>query len=112
MKATPRMTANAVRANRSLCAARLLMLVLHMALVPEAFHSVKHTLGGRVGHLVDDAAVGEEHDALGVAGRDRVMGDHHDGLSEIPHRRAHEGEYLGAGARIEIARWLIGENDL
>ena len=33
--------------------------------------------------LVDDLAVGEEHDAVGVAGGDRVVRDHHDRLAEV-----------------------------
>ena len=41
--------------------------------------------GSAVGsvELVDDAAVGEEHDPVGVRGRDRVVGDHHDRLAEL-----------------------------
>ena len=40
-------------------------------------------LGGRVVQLVDDAAVGEEHDAVGVRRGDRVVGDHDDGLAHV-----------------------------
>ena len=62
--------------------------------------------------LVDDVAVGEEDDAVGVARRDRVVGDHHDGLAELAHGLAHEGEDLGAGAAVEVAGGLVGEDDL
>ena len=41
-------------------------------------------------HLVDDAAVGEEHDPVGVAGGDRVVGDHDDRLAELVDGLAHE----------------------
>ena len=42
-----------------------------------------------------DHAVGEEHHTVGVRRRDRVVGDHHDGLAEVAHRLAHEA----AGSR-------------
>ena len=54
---------------------------------PKLLHAVEHRVGGRVGHLVDDATVGEEHDAVGVAGGHRVVGDHHDRLAELARRR-------------------------
>ena len=42
---------------------------------------------GRLVHLVDDAAVGEEDHPVGVGGGRRVVGDHHDGLAELAHGR-------------------------
>ena len=51
----------------------------------EALHAVEDAVGGRVEHLVDDPAVGEEHGAVGVRGGDRVVGDHHDRLAELAH---------------------------
>ena len=41
--------------------------VEHGDLPPEALHAVEDGLGGGVLELVDDAAVGEEDDAVGVA---------------------------------------------
>ncbi len=40
------------------------------------------------------------------------MGDHHDGLAELAHGGAHERQDLGAGARVEVAGRLVGEDDL
>ena len=40
------------------------------------------------------------------------MGDHHDRLAELAHGAAHEREDLGAGARVEVAGRLVGEDDL
>ena len=42
--------------------------------VAELAHLVEHRVRGRVPHLVDDATVGEEHDAARVRGRDRDRG--------------------------------------
>ena len=113
MKATPRRTARLVVRSRSLRAARSLRVVRNMAIYsPKLLHAVEHPVGRRCGHLVDDAAVGEEDDAVGVAGRDGVVGDHHDGLAELAHGLAHEGEDLGARAGVEVAGRLVGEDDL
>ena len=46
--------------------------------------------GVGLAHLVDDPAVGEEHDPVGVRGGDRVVGDHHDRLAELVDRAAQE----------------------
>ena len=62
--------------------------------------------------LVDDAAVGQEDDPVGVAGRARVVGHHDDGLAQLPDRPAHEVEDLGPGAAVEVAGGLVGEDDL
>ena len=48
-------------------------------------------------HLVDDLAVGQEHDPVGVARGAGVVRDHHDRLPEVADRAAHELEDLGAG---------------
>jgi hypothetical protein len=39
------------------------------------------------------------------------MGDHHDGLAELVDRAAQEAEQLGAGAGVEVAGGLVGEDD-
>ena len=59
--------------------------VEHGDLPSEALHAVQDGLGGGVEQLVDDVAVGEEDDAVGVGRGDGVVGDHHDGLAELPH---------------------------
>ena len=83
MNATPRMTASAVSTKRSLCAASPLRVTFHIALLAQPAHLVEHGVGGRVAELVDDAAVGEEHDPVRVRGGDRVVRDHHDRLAEL-----------------------------
>ena len=73
--------------------------------------SATRSADGRV-HDVDDAAVGEEHDRVGVGRRDRVVGDHHDGLAEPVDRLAQQREDVPAGARVERAGRLVGEDHL
>jgi hypothetical protein len=41
-------------------------------------------------HLVDDAAVGQEHHPVGIGGRPGIVGDHHDCLAELTYRTAQE----------------------
>ena len=45
------------------------------------------------------------------AGRDRVVGHHHDGLPELVDGAAQQREHLGAGAGVEVAGGLVGEDD-
>ena len=40
------------------------------------------------------------------------MGDHDDGLAVLAHGAAHEVEDLGAGLGVEVARRLVGEDDV
>ena len=63
-------------------------------------------------HAVDDLAVGEEQHLIGVARGDRVVGHHHDGLTEPRHRVAEEREDLRAGPAVEVAGGLVAEDDL
>ena len=79
---------------------------------PKPFMLLEHALGGRVGHRVDDPAVGQEHDGVGVGGGDGVVGDHHDGLAHVVDGPPHEAEDLGAAARVEVAGGLVGEDHL
>src|SRR3954453_11334185 len=80
MNATPRMIATPVSTKRTLWERIPLTVTFHMGLLPQALHPVQHALGGRLVHLVDDLAVGQEHDPVRVARGDRVVGDHHDRL--------------------------------
>src|SRR5689334_10478963 len=106
-------------ASRSLRASRLLSVARSIASAlllgarhVQALEPVQHALGGGVAQLVDDPAVGEEDDAIRVRGGVRVVRDHHDGLPEVPDRVAQEPEHLGAGARVEVAGRLVGEDDV
>src|SRR5690242_10006450 len=114
--ATPRITATPVSRKRTFLAQMPLRVTFHMVWIPaglraQALHLVEHRVGVRRLELVDDGAVGEEHDAVGVSRCDRVVGDHHDGLAEVVDRLAHEGEDLRTRARVEVAGGLVGEDD-
>src|SRR4051794_31504243 len=104
------MIASAVSARRPLRASTFFSDRRNTSL-PEALHAVEHPLGGGLGHLVDDPPVGQEDDAVGVARRDRIVGDHHDRLAELAHGAAHEVEDLRTGPAVEVARRLVGEDD-
>ena len=113
MKATPRTTARPVSTKRTLWAQRPLMVRLNMAIyLPKLFMRSRTDSAVGCVELVDDAAVGEEDDAVGVARRHGVVGDHHDRLAQLADGLAHEGEDLGAGAAVEVAGGLVGEHDL
>src|SRR5262245_12912113 len=103
MSATPSVTARAVVIRRSFLASRPWKTTFSMAgSLPEPLHALEHLVGSRLPHLIDDPAVREEHDAVGVAGRGRVVGDHDDRLVHLVHGAAHEGQHLGARARVEV----------
>src|SRR6185312_4081549 len=113
MNATPSITAMPVSRKRTFLLRMPLTVTFHMAgLRAEALHLVEHRVGVGVGELVDDRTIGQEDDPVGVSGRDRVVGDHHDGLAEVVDRLAHEREDLGAGTGVEVAGGLVGEHDL
>src|SRR5690349_4976067 len=115
--ATPSTIANALMPSRSLCAARPFSVALSIfsalrrvvARCLEVLHLLEHPVRGGFEHLVDDPAVGQEKNPVGVPGRVRVMGDHHHGLAELGDRATKEAEHLGAGDGIEVAGWLVGE---
>ena len=68
--------------------------------------------GSRVEHVAGDLAVLEEHDSLRVGCRERVVGNHHDGLSVVLDCLFHEAEQLCSGFRVQVSRWLVGEDDV
>ena len=74
-------------------------------------HDLEHAVAVGVAQLVDDPAVGEEDHAVGVRRRDRVVGDHHDGLAVVVDAAAEQVEHLGARLRVEVAGGLVGEDD-
>src|SRR3954467_3329898 len=92
MNATPRMIATPVSTKRTLWERIPLTVTFHMGLFPQALHPVEHAISRWLVHLVDDLPVGEEHDPVRVAGRDRVVRDHDDRLVQVRHRVAHERE--------------------
>src|SRR5215469_10229680 len=65
---------------------------------------------GRVNEA-DDLPVGEQHDPLGVRGRDWVMRDHDDRLPELSDAAAQQVEHLGARLGVQVPGRLVGEHD-
>src|SRR5690242_16337864 len=112
MNATPSITARAVSANRSLWASSPLIVTRRMVLLAGVLDAIDDGLGRRALELVDDLAVGEEDDAIGVTGGDGVVRDHHDRLPQVGDCLAHELEYLGTRLRVEVPGRLVGEDDL
>src|SRR6266540_1391237 len=109
--ATPSSTARNVPVSRRLWLHRPLRLTVSMvSSLPERLDAVEHLLGRGLGHAADDAAVRQKQHGVGVAGRHRVVGDHHDRLAELRGGAAHEGEHLRAGAGVEVAGRLVGEH--
>src|SRR5262245_26292959 len=115
---TPSMTATPVSSTRSLCASRPLTVWRSISAslrargvsrfrgcsvpgAPQPLDPVQHPFGGGTADRVHDAAVGQEQGLVGVAGGDRVVGDHHDGLLQLIHRAAQELEQLRAGAGVQ-----------
>src|SRR5215831_5106325 len=87
MNATPSVMASALATSRILWAMRPRMAVRNMSgRLAQALHPLEHPLGRRVGELADEAPVGQEHDAVGVAGGDGIVGDHGDGLADAVDR--------------------------
>src|SRR6187401_3215998 len=84
--ATPSMTAMPVSRNRTFLAQIPLSVTLHMGSAAQALHLVEYRVGVGREQLVDDRAVVEEHHPVGVRRRDRVVGDHHDGLAQVVDR--------------------------
>ena len=79
---------------------------------PMRADALEHRVRRRVGELVDDLAVGEEDDPVGVRRPAGVVGDHDDGLAELGHRPAQERQHLGRRVRVEVARGLVGEDQV
>src|SRR5438445_4934523 len=107
----PRMTATNVETNRALCINRPRTETFHTS-VAQLLEPVEHLLLRRVVHRVDDAPVLEEERAVGVPGGHRIVGDDDDRLTQVVDGAAHEREDLRAGARVEVAGRLVGEDDL
>ena len=84
-KATPRTTAKVVARARTLRAQRLLR-----ARLVKLLHQLDHVVGGARGAVLDELAVAEGDQAVGVGGGDRVVGDHDHRLAELVDRAAQQ----------------------
>ena len=56
--------------------------------------------------------VGEQHDAVGVRRRHRVVGDHHHRVPVLVDDLAEQGEHLAPGAGVQRSGRLVGEHHL
>ena len=92
--ATPSTIAKVLIRSRTLRPSRLLSAARNISPPPGALiraMTSRTLLAVGVAQLVDDPAVGEEDDAVGVRRRHRVVGDHHDGLAVVGRRCAGAG---------------------
>src|ERR687883_1530576 len=111
MSVTPSATASAVRINRSLRANSPRRATLRMELA-DGLHEVEDVLGAvRLLGVVDDLAVGEDEQPVGVGGGGRVVRDHDDRLAELVDGAAQQVEDLAGGLGVEVAGRLVGEDD-
>src|SRR3954447_9027738 len=102
MHRTARMTAVPDSRSRSLRESKLLRVAFSTLL-----QLFQDSLGGRVLQLARQPAVGQEHDAVGIARGARIVGDHDDGLPEVGDALAQEAEHVGPGPRVEVAGRLV-----
>src|SRR5215467_7164754 len=115
IRPVPRATASAVMASRTQWPRRLAKMVRNMSVTPqgrvEGGHPVQDVLRGGPVQPAGDPPVGEKDDPVGVARGRRVVGDHDDGLAELAHAAAEQVQDLRAGAGVEVAGGLVGEDD-
>ena len=116
--ATPSTIANVLISSRTLRASRLLRAARitgrcrarsASSVIRAMISSTPLAVG--LAQLVDDPAVGEEDDPVGVGRGDRVVGDHHDGLAVGVDGVAEQLQHLGARPGVEVAGGLVGEDD-
>ena len=110
---TPMTMANVLISRRTLRPSRLLRAARNISPPPAArFRAIlDDAVPVGVAQLVDDPAVGQEHHAIGVRRRHRVVGHHHDGLAVVGGAAAEQVEHLGARLGVEVAGRLVGEHD-
>ena len=78
---------------------------------PVGLQQLVHVLDVRRGRVVHDPAVAQHDHAVADRRGVGVVGDHHDRLVELVDGLAKEVEHLGAGAGVEVAGRLVGEDD-
>lgn len=66
---------------------------------------------GRV-EISGRGSVCEQDHPVSVGGSDRIVSDHHHGLPGLSYAAAKQGQNLCTGSGIQIAGWLVGENDI
>src|SRR6266700_2724245 len=111
MNVTPRTIASAVSTSRSLCASSPLMVTLRTS-ASQGAHALKHRVGGGLVEFAHDGTVRQEDDPVRVGGAARIVGDHHDRLSDVAHRLLQEGQQARGGVGVQVAGGLVGEDDV
>ena len=109
MNVTPRTMAIAVSARRSLWASSPLRVTFHMS-ASERPHLFEDRIRGRILELAHHGPVGEEEDTIGVSSSPRVVGHHHDRLTQLGDGGPHERQHLGRRVGIEVPGGLVGED--
>ena len=59
--------------------------------------------------MLASCAVAQQQHFVAEAGAARVVGDHHDGLAELALRVGEQVEDLLAGAHVDVAGGLVGQ---
>jgi hypothetical protein len=75
------------------------------------FHQLDHVVRRAGRAVLDELAVAERDQAVGVGGGDGVVGDHDHRLAELVYRAPQQLEHVGAGPGVEVAGRLVGEDD-
>src|SRR3954453_20274135 len=107
-KATPSTTAKPVRTVRSLRAQSPRMATRSTS--GHRLHQVEHALGVLRLAVVDDLAIAQHDDPVGVRGGRRVVGDHDHRLAEVVRGVAQELQDLLGGLGIQVAGRHVGEH--
>lgn len=84
---------------RSLCANRLRSVTFHISrtdLALDRRHLFEHFFAGRFTQFGHNLAVGQIDNSIGVAGGDRIVGDHDDRLVELINAATQKAQHFGA----------------
>src|SRR5690242_9249496 len=110
MNVTPSTIASAVSASLSLWASRPLIVTFRMS-GRQRSHPLQDRIGGRLVELAHYRPVGQEDHPVRVGGTRGVVRHHHDRLAEFGDRLPQEGEHVGRGVGVEVARRLVGKDE-
>src|SRR5690348_14336356 len=111
MNVTPRTIASAVSTSRSLCASSPLRVTLRTSAAQGA-HALKHRVGGGLVEFAHDGTARQEDNPAREGGPARIVGDHNDRLPDSPHRLLQKSQQARGGVRAQVARGLVGEDDV
>src|SRR3989304_4952260 len=78
----------------------------------EGLEPIEYAFSGRLAEVGHHLPVSYEHHPISSGGGPGVMRNQHDGLAELVDGAAEEIQQLSTRPGIEVARWLVGEDDL